>query len=53
MNDPESAYRVISTELSRRRAPELQRASLAWDARRDDPPVTEDCCVSGDYDDAA
>jgi hypothetical protein len=54
MNDPESAYRLITTELARRRAPGLRRAALAWDADLADvPTLVEDCCTSGGYDDAA
>jgi len=53
VNDPESAYRLINSELVRRRAPELRRASLAWDAEPDAPAIAEDCGTSGDYGDAA
>jgi hypothetical protein len=63
MNDPESAFRLISTELARRRAPALRRASLEWDAEplgHLPPPLAgegrvgaQDCCTTGDYHDAA
>src|SRR5712691_12611001 len=53
MTDPESAYRLIAAELALRRAPALHRASLAWDAELDAQGIAEDCCASGDYDDAA
>jgi hypothetical protein len=64
MNDPESAFRLISTELAMRRAPALKRAAHAWDAELSDnfpPPLRGrvgvgsqgDCCASGDYDHAA
>jgi hypothetical protein len=53
MNDPESAFRLISTELAMRRALALKRAALAWDAEPDAQSIAEDCCVSGDYHDAA
>jgi hypothetical protein len=54
MNDPESAFRLISTELAQRRAPALRRASLEWDARLDVPTGgDDDCCATGDYHDAA
>jgi hypothetical protein len=65
MNDPESAYSLISTELARRRALSLQRASLTWNAEPADghlpPPLRgrvgvggmEDCRAAGDYGNAA
>jgi len=53
MNDLESAYLLVTTELVRRRAPALQRAALAWDAELDVPEIAEDCCAAGDYNDAA
>jgi hypothetical protein len=64
MNDPESAFRLISTELARRRAPALRRASLEWDAGFTESSLPrlrgmvgvgaqQDGCVSGDYNDAA
>ncbi len=53
MNDPESAFRLISTELAQRRVPGLRRASMEWDAGLDVRTAGDDCCVSGDYGDAA
>jgi hypothetical protein len=53
MNDLESTYFLVSTELAQRRAPALRRAALAWDPQlADAPSLVEDCCV-GDCDDAA
>ena len=55
MYDPESAYALMTSDLAHRRAPALQRAALAWDPNLADAPPTqvEDCCASGDCDDAA
>ncbi len=54
MNDLESTYFVVSSELARRRATALQRTRLAWDPELDDAPALVDaCCESGDYGDAA
>jgi len=51
MNDLESTYFLVSTELAQRRAAALQRAVLAWEPEPADALV-EDCCV-GDCNDAA
>lgn len=49
MNDVESTYFLVSTELARRQAPALQRAAIAWDPELADlPALVEACCASGD-----
>ena len=54
MNDLEATYFLVSTELARRRAPAHRRAAMASDPQlADAPALAEDCCASGDYDDAA
>ena len=54
MNDLESTYFVVSSELARRQATELKRAALAWDPELEDAPALVDGrCESGDFDDAA
>ncbi len=50
MNGPESAFRLISTELAMRRASALKRAALAWDAELSDnlpPPLRGSHCCQG------
>lgn len=54
MNDLESTYFVVSSGLARLRATALKRAALAWDPELEDAPAISDaCCESGDFDDAA
>lgn len=54
MNDLESTYFLVSSDLARRRAMALHRARLSWAPQLEDAPAHIDaCCESGDYDDAA
>ena len=53
MNDLESTYFLVSTELAQRRAAALQRAALAWDPELADAPALVEDSRVGDCNDAA